>query len=446
MQERVGTPSVRWCRPSWGAFPSKHRNRNRRLLRLMAVLAVIVGAFHLLEKCNTYRDLLATKYAPTAFMRLTQEEQSTLESPRWQWAGSRNLNDGTGPAQYSRQKLLDDRDGWTIVGQGFEGQTFRHGDFVVKVYREGHAPLRNCLPGVTAEIRWPTEIPASLILGGMVGEKQEHDNATFHPVTDYFLSPPNEHPGLKWHLVTPFLPNGNLIELSKRLRESHGIYTAKSLDILFRTSLDSLLQALDTMHWRYDLCHDDLKPDNIFLGSPVSHPNQTTHWILGDLGNTRERGHPYHTSPLWTRLNWNHPDCRANDVFRLIKVYISFLRGSVQDVDIFDEELFEASQPWSRLFWSVWDEVKKGDAPSALAILEKSITEHSPTSGPLTGFKRQPSELQNRLYTLFFGRRWILAKGAERFLRLKVSEKVARGWSLAPIVGVPYSACQVRTA
>ncbi|KAL6863326.1 hypothetical protein ACO1O0_003575 [Amphichorda felina] len=442
MGKKADSAPAKWRRRLWGIFRGKHRNS--RWLRVIVILALFVGTFHFLENYQTYRTALAIKYTPTTFSRLTLEEQATLQSPRWQWAAGDQLEVGAGPGQYSRQSLLDARDRWTRLGGGVEGHTFRHGDHVVKVYRREHAPFRNCHPGSAPDLRWPTEIAASLILGGIVGSDGVREDASFLPVTDYFLSPPTEIANPEWHFVTPFLPNGNLVELSKRLRES-AQYMAREVDILFRPSLNSLLQTLDRMHSEYDLCHDDLKPDNIFLGSRAARANETTHWLLGDLGNVREREHPYHTSLLWTTQKSNLPDCRANDLLRLVKAYMQFLRSSVRDADAFDRQLFEAHQPWSRLFWSVLDDVMHGGESAAMDTLDKSITKMAPGSEPVAGIGRQPSELRNPLYGVFLGRAGILAMASKKLLAVRAAEKAARIWGLVPMLGVPYSACHVGT-
>lgn len=349
--------------------------------------------------------------------------------------------------------MLADREGWSRLGGGWEGDTFKYGDYAVKVYREQRAPFRNCVPDWAPELRWPTEIPASLVLGGMSEGESVSVDAVFLPVTDYFLSPPLGDQAPRWHFITPFQRNGNVKGLSKRLLADEMEYTACDLDTIFRPSFERMLYALGRMHTDYNLCHDDVKLDNIFLGSgghtmpeeklPL---NETTHWLLGDLGNAREKDHPYHTSTMWLSLKQNLPDCRANDVYRLAKVYMQFLRQSVSDVGRFDNEFFEASEPWSRLFWSVTDAVSQsGDSPTAASTLERSVSDFSPQSAPIETIGRQPAGLQNRLTAVLLGRWLILSKATRDAINVSASEKFARFWGLVGLLGVPRESCTAST-
>src|SRR5690606_12814930 len=105
-------------------------------------------------------------------------------------------------------------------------------------------------------------------------------------------------------------------------------------------------------HEDHNLCHDDVKTDNIFISPSSSTANSTgPQWLLGDLGNARHPSHPYHSSYLWAPLNSQLPDCRANDVFRLLKSYATFLRRSVSDAHAFDRVFFEGTEAWSCLYW-----------------------------------------------------------------------------------------------
>lgn len=416
---------------------------------MVLLLAIIVGAFHCIERFHTYRAALLLKYTPTTFPRLTLEEQAALANPRWQWADYDSLDGRSLSEPYSRQKLLADNHEWSRLGAGWEGETFMYGDLAVKVYKQNRAPFRNCVPGWSPELRWPTEISASLILGGMSESQSVSKDDFFLPITDYFLSPPIGDQPPQWHFITPFMRNGNIEGLSAKLWAEEKDYTARDLDIIFRPSLERILQALNRMHMDYDLCHDDLKLDNIFLGSNTGEeikPNETTHWLLGDLGNAREKDHPYHSSMLWLQRKRNLADCRANDVVRLIKTYADFLRQSVADVSEFDREFFEASQPWSRLFWSISDAAQSEKLPTASSTIERSVTEFAAGGTPFETIGRQPTGLNNLVTRLVWGRWWILSKATHDAIRVSASEKFARIWGMVRLFGVPAQSCAAGTA
>lgn len=79
-----------------------------------------------------------------------------------------------------------------------------------------------------------------------------------------------------------------------------------------------------------------------------------THWLLADLGNARQTNHSYHSSLLWAHDNGQNADCRVNDVVRLLKSYLLFVRSAVRAGDsrnAFDGAFLAASTPWSRLYW-----------------------------------------------------------------------------------------------
>lgn len=423
----------------------------------MTILAgLIVGSIQLLVQCRTYRSELAIKYTPTVFPWLRLEEKTILEDKHWQWSAPSDESSGS----FDREGFVEHRHEWQRLGRGFEGETFQYDGSVVKVFLTHNAPFRNCVPGTSPELRWPTEISASLILGGQNNDGREHINedATFLPVTDYFLSPETDGQKARWHFLTPFLPSGGLPRLAKRLREEDTAYTAQDLDVVFRSSLDRLLGGLDEMHTGHELCHDDVKLDNIFVDAPTAHgdeteaapnPNETTHWLLGDLGNVREIEHPYHSSLLWLASGKNLADCRANDVVRLLKVYMQFLRQSVSDKASFDRELFRGAEPWSALFWSVWAAPRgDGGTLSATKALDMSQNVHHPLSQPddsgLRG--REVPELDNTLYRLVLGERRILSWATGHLLNVKMGEGKARWWALVPFLGMPYAPCQAATS
>lgn len=271
--------------------------------------------------------------------------------------------------------VLDNQAQWKKLGSGYEGNTFTFNGTVIKVFKTDQSPLRNCVPGTAPShnLAWPPEIPVSLLLGGLADTTQlstTPDDAHFVPILDYFLLPTTEDEPLvgEWHLITPFLSSGTLDHLAKRLRHHEPALTTDEIDAHFRPSLHRILEALDIMHSQHDLCHDDVKLDNIFVmdytSPPLESPGHTnytaanekdTHWVLGDLGNAREPTHDYHTSLLWSHDNGQHADCRVNDLRRLIKSYILFLQAATKHStvqrDTFVESFLTGSSPWSSLYW-----------------------------------------------------------------------------------------------
>ncbi|KAK2600427.1 hypothetical protein N8I77_009960 [Diaporthe amygdali] len=210
-------------------------------------------------------------------------------------------------------------------------------------------------------MRWPPEIPASLILGGL--SDRLSDRAEFLPVFDYFLLPTSgsgSDTG-QWHLVTPFLKSGTLEHLARRLQSQKISQTAEDIDVRYRSSFNRLLKALSTMHSQHELCHDDIKMDNIYVTDVNRSSNQSStpseknaHWLLADLGNARQPAHSYHSSLLWAHDNSQNTDCRINDVVRLVKSYVLFLQSAVmagEPRDTFNGVFLTASAPWSRLYW-----------------------------------------------------------------------------------------------
>lgn len=466
MKQITDSPPVYSRYRPWPQIRGKARKT--RWLRTTIIAGLLVGTIHFLIKCHTYRSAMTLKYTPTTFPHLGAKEQAILEDGTWQWEmsiGSSEKGSGT----FNREDFLGHRSEWHKLGRGHEGETFRYEESVVKVFRKHNAPFRNCVPGTTPEVRWPTEISASLILGGggnVVGAEDEAHNritkeTTFLPVTDYFLSPEVDGKEARWHFITPLLPLGGLGKLAKRFHEEDKVYTARQLDVMFRPSLEHLLLGLDEMHMTHELCHDDVKLDNIFVASPAASndqvegddhiptANKTTHWLLGDLGNVREISHPYHSSILWLASKKNLSDCRANDVVRLLKVYMTFLRRSVQDQALFDKEFFEGAEPWSALFWAVWTSTRgEGGSTSATAALEKSRVQYNPFGQPdHSGLRgQQVPELSKPLYRVFLGKERILSMATGFMLNVAANEAHARRWGLAPLLGVPYSSCAVATS
>lgn len=336
-----------WNKTPWTRL---HTTRSRRWMKATAILALFLGLFHLFSSVGAHRKALREKFTPTIYHRLQPQDHINLSNTSWRWGDQSRHNIST--ASYSREDTWAYRHYWKKLGSGAEGDTFVYNETVIKAYRTGQAPFRNCVPDVSPELRWPTEISASLLLGGTARAESMDNDTNFLPVIDYFLSPASSTETPKWHFLTPFLPAGNLPKLAHHLRASRHSYTPRELDTIFRPSLERLLDTLYQMHEQFDLCHDDIKLDNIFIAGTTSlneakkSPEGMKHWILADLGNVRESTHPYHSSILWSVLNHNLPDCRVNDVLRLLKIYMSFLGQSADDVHAFSRKFVEGGEPW----------------------------------------------------------------------------------------------------
>jgi serine/threonine protein kinase len=229
------------------------------------------------------------------------------------------------------------------LGRGCEGRTAIYIDLqtarsvVVKRYntRDGNempAQLRAAFTAYTD--RWPNEIEANWLLAPVLGQ----DDNMLVPLEDFFILQPSEDEWV-WAMVTPFIEGGTLSHAASRIKKSSK--TPDELDKVYRLHLHGLLEALSDLH---DLgyCHDDVKSDNILVSSDDT-------WLLGDLGNVRHVSHPLHQTGSWARRNqW--ADCRLNDVRRLLKTYVAFLREASVDRDAFDVAFLAQESPWSRLY------------------------------------------------------------------------------------------------
>lgn len=252
---------------------------------------------------------------------------------------------GLGSGQEGKADLyIDQQDGSTVV---------------VKIFS---SIARNWLPTSISRgyanytTTWPAEIEASLLLGS-------HDGSSgYVSVMDYFiLQTPS---GWSWALVTPFMARGTLAQLAADEHDSSIRDTTDELDATYRHNFEAMLSQLRTLH-RAGYCHDDVKPDNIFIQDPE-------HWLLGDLGNVRHVEHPWHGTKSWTRQNqyvlsaypstalqakhkltqvirW--PDCTSNDLRRAYKSYLWFLRAASVDKARFDRDFWQETKDWSRMYW-----------------------------------------------------------------------------------------------
>jgi serine/threonine protein kinase len=415
---------------------------------VVLLIITLVGIYHFHVAFLASRKALKDKYGPTIYNSLTSTEQGRLNSTQWKWEGG--LNSDVQRGSYSRSELWDNRAEWKRLGSGFEGETFIYGNTVVKTYKTGNAPFRNCVPGSQDGLRWPTEIQASVVLGDLSDPDTLRSDNAFIPVVDYFLAAGAVGHGAKWHLVTPYLPSGNLEKLARQLRESEETYTARDIDVLFRPSLEKVLGGLSTMHEKHGLCHDDIKFDNI-LTAPTDisatynpDPEVKTHWMLADMGNVREVNHRYHSSVLWSVLNNNLPDCRSNDVFRLIKTYMRFLRSSVDDVAAFDTQFLAGNESWSQLFWAMHDEVVAGRPLDASQTRLQSRKRIPATNKPVDTARPNPGSAvsPSPLNRAFVGRDGARAKIVLDMTKVSAGEKLARNWGFSWLLGVPVTECR----
>jgi serine/threonine protein kinase len=207
------------------------------------------------------------------------------------------------------------------------------------------AVARNSLPTDIAPVfanyttSWPSEIDASLSIG--VQAAGEH--SPYVPVHDYFIlrNVDAQPDHWAWALVTPFISGGTLPDLAAKVRSS-STQGFDKLDRKFRVPFERLLEDLVKMH-EEGYCHDDVKPQNVFIQSP-------DHWLLGDLGNTRHLKHGWHDTQLWHRRNqW--ADCRTNDIRRAVKTYLTLLRTASKDRAVFDWQFLNGRKAWSKLYW-----------------------------------------------------------------------------------------------
>lgn len=382
---------------------------NRWRLVTIFLFATLLQQQHLF---HISRQSLAAKYSPTTF---NDEPHRAL--PR-----------ATHEDATFEYDLIANRKDWKVLGEGWEGKVYAYNGSVIKTFTPGRSPFRNCAPGETRE-KWPTEIAASLRFGGSSPEHNDNNTtiasfAGFLPVKAYFKAANPSSESREWHLVTPLLEHGNLANLAKRIARDEESMTYQDVDARYRPVFERLLSTLQRLH-EQGYCHDDVKPANIFV-------KDDTNLVLGDLGNLRHVGHPYHTSRLWIG-NKQLEDCRANDVMRAAKSYLQFVRGAASNRDSFDDEFFEADAALSRLFWSA-----SAEAPhmSATRLQELSLVERPGESNrPDVGSITPPARPFSPMATI--SRRRALRREIEHAIETRMGEKLARWWAMVYVFGVP---------
>lgn len=401
--------------PRWNVA----RPVSTRILRIRIICIILfIWLIHQQHLFSTYRNALAAKYAPTEFRGINLER-------------AYQLNDR---AFVLQAELLARRPSWKKLGAGCEGTTYTFNDNVIKTFTAGRSPFRNCAPRYAGS-RWPAEIPASILFGN--GNKDVNNTSMlypsarkirFLPVKAAFYATVSPEAAPEWHLVTPFARNGTLQSLSKKLRTQKLVFNV--VDTRYRDNFHDLLQSLQGLH-NAGFCHDDIKPDNIFVG-------EEGEWILGDLGNLRQISHPYHESRLWSD-NQQLRDCRANDVLRALKTYILFLRGASFDVGTLDEELLLRRGPLSEIFWWTMDNAQTmtGDRLRQQSSSETTL----PSMRMDEQHEKAGSSEFNGVLPVLHLRKMRASRRVEKMLSLGNSESYARRQAMTWIYGIQQDAC-----
>lgn len=389
-------------RPFRISAPTRSLYHIRYRLGLALLILILFRQHHLFV---VYQDALAAKYSPTTF------EQ---DSQHWQpWTPDEE-------SAHLQDRIVASRATWRVLGHGWEGATFVYQDSVIKTFRPGRSPLRNCAPG-TAREKWPTEIPASLYFGGTENKATKFQGG-FLPVRAYFMAVSSDSQA-EWHLITPLLRGGSVNDLTARTKKKGMTY--REIDVRYRPAFEGLLGSLARLH-EAGFCHDDIKPGNIFVADD-------THWILGDLGNLRHISHPYHSSLLW-RQNNQLPDCRTNDNLRALRTYIRFVRDSAVDAHALNVHFFEKSEPLTRLFWSAASSLPH---PSPADFRESSALFHPQleAENPFEYVEIVPRP--GCVWLSMFSLRWGYRCAVDDMLQTRMEEKMARRWAMTWLFGVP---------
>jgi len=407
----------------------------RTVIHRLALIAGICCALQFLRLHMLARHSLEAKYTTTEFSdtaELLHRYDFVLD----------------GDVAANRSALIAAKASWCPLGSGCEGSTFAWDQHVIKTFKPKRSPLRNCLPRELAGnlqsidrrtcslgTRWPTEIPASLVMGTTQG---------FLPVSDVFFASSSPEQEAQWHLVTPLMEGGTLQTLTKTLarNQTDTVLSIRTLDARFRPRFDELLVALQLLH-NQGLCHDDVKLDNVFVDKPSIAEDGL--WLLGDLGNVRDITHPYHASRIWTHSNMQLPDCRANDALRATKTYLQFLRHAVdgpRSTELgFDMALFKAREPWARLLWRVHG---AGNHLRTGSVLEWSTGNDQPASpaSSVSVVHPRPARTWRRWLLLpFHGWQSTYERASTSALKITASDAWAKILGLTWILGVPVGRC-----
>lgn len=364
---------------------------------------------------SIYQSALSAKYAPTEFRDIDIAQLDDLGSKL-------------------QASLLASRSEWKKLGSGCEGTTFTFNGTVIKTFTTTRSPFRNCAPSNTS-LRWPTEIPASLIFGNgpvnstaVSSPPRNNPRIGFLPVQAAFYAKTGPESIPEWYFVTPLARQGTIENLAKKTRALDQGF--RTLDARYRRNFHGLLHSLRILH-QAGYCHDDVKPDNVFIG-------EESEWILGDLGNVRHVSHPYHESRIWSD-NKQLRDCRANDAIRALKSYMTFLRKSSRDASNMDGDLFLRSEPLGRLFWWVMDDAQMMTVDE---LESRSVAEDAaPTSEIEEERQAASASASSHLAPRLSFRTLSRSREIDQLLRLSNSETYARWKALTWIFGIKQDLC-----
>jgi serine/threonine protein kinase len=377
----------------------------------LVLIFLILALFHQHHLYLACRDALIAKYSPTDFGVNINEAYPQPLRP-------------DGEDSQLRDNLIANRLEWMELGEGIEGKTFMYNGTVIKTFTPERSPFRNCAPRASGE-RWPTEIPATLRFGG-IHDNSKPTNLTsggFLPVMAYFAASISSPIQTEWYLVTPLLERGSLSTLARNQNKLSESY--REIDIQYRPAFNRLLRSLGSLH-EAGFCHDDVKPGNIFV-------EDNSDFVLGDLGNLRQVAHPYHTSLLWKKNN-QLADCRANDAFRALKSYLTFIRNAARDTHRFEIEFFEAEEALSRLFW--WADTYKTNITAEMLRARSFID--SPRQPPTVSIDRDSALSAPPRFSLsVFSRNWGIPGAVDRALKIQLGDKAVRWWALVWLFGTP---------
>jgi serine/threonine protein kinase len=395
-------------------FPNAARfsyRSSRQTLNRLVLILFVLALFHQHNLYLACRDALIAKYSPTDFgVNINEAYPQPLRRD------DENLQ--------LRDDLIANRAEWIELGEGIEGKTFMYNGTVIKTFTPERSPFRNCAPGASGE-RWPTEIPATLHFGGSYDNSQPMNitSGGFLPVMAYFTASTSSPVRTEWYLITPLLERGSLSALAKKQYKLNESY--REIDIQYRPAFNRLLRSLGSLH-EAGFCHDDVKPGNIFV-------EDDSDFVLGDLGNLRQVAHPYHTSLLWKKSN-QLADCRANDAFRALKSYLTFIRNAASDTYQFDIEILEAEDALSRLFW--WADTYKTNITAEMLRARSFI--NSPRQPPTVSIDRDSTlPAPPRSLLSVFSRNWGISGAVDRALKIQLGDKAVRWWALVWLFGTP---------
>ncbi|EUC49051.1 hypothetical protein COCMIDRAFT_33523 [Bipolaris oryzae ATCC 44560] len=416
--------------------------RVRTLYRVRHRLVIIFFILTLLHQQHLYlvsREALRAKYVPTKF-NLREKGVATDFNLHIHDRYTRSW----GPENEDPQliaNLLDNREHWKLMGNGWEGRVYVYKDSVIKTFDTIRSPPRNCAPPSYPTDRWPAEIPATLYFGGSTSTAANGTEETgngkpryngFLPVKAHFIASNSPGSPEEWHLVTPLAEGGDLLTLAQKLSTDPNITSYRTIDARYRPAFNRFLSILAGVH-NAGYCHDDVKPGNIFIQGPSD-------WLLADLGNVREVTHPYHTSRIW-RDSKQVPDCRSNDVVRALKSYLKFLQKSMPSQDDFNAALLQGEEPIGRLFWWTMADAEgiRADELQLRSLAENPEAEPTPDT-------RNRVRIPTRMSALL---KWVANPNFTRYavdysLWTTLTEARARIWGLVWLIDLPrMQSCEV---